>query len=166
MLRVLSVYLAISLSTSVFVSCNDNSAPAPTTNPDTANANKTSEMASPARAKEGDTVWVIVNHVKAAKRQQFEQFVHTSFWDSASKLSAADQQVFRQTRVLHPTAAEKDGSYSYLFVMDSYVPGGNYDIQSLLKKMYSTNKATEYNQLFEECMASPQTVYITVQSRH
>lgn len=31
-------------------------------------------------AKEGDTVWVYVNHIKADKRQPFERFVHEIFW--------------------------------------------------------------------------------------
>lgn len=57
-------------------------------------------------ANEGDTVWVIVNHIKADKRQDFERFVHEIFWPMAKKLKAEDQRLFRQTRVLHPVAAE------------------------------------------------------------
>ena len=49
--------------------------------------------------RENDTVWVIVNPVKADKRAQFEKFINEVFWPGAKKLSAKEQQVFNQTRV-------------------------------------------------------------------
>ena len=33
--------------------------------------------------KEGDSVWVFVNHIKADKRQDFERFVQEIFWPAA-----------------------------------------------------------------------------------
>lgn len=117
-------------------------------------------------AKEGDKVWVFVNHIKADKRQQFEKFIHEVFWPMAQKLSAADQQVFRQTRVLLPAEAEADGTYSYLFIMDPVIEGGDYDIESLLQKMYGKEKAKEYATMLEETEARGQTGYRLVQSRY
>jgi hypothetical protein len=118
------------------------------------------------RAAEGEKVWVIINHVKADKRQQFERFVNELFWPMASKLGTEEQKVFRQTRVLHPTKAEADGTFSYLFIMDPVIEGGDYNIEALLKKMYSAEKAAEYNRLFEDTQASEQTSYMTTQSRY
>lgn len=121
----------------------------------------------PARpiAKEGDTVWVIVNHVKADKREQFERFVHEIFWPGAKNLRPAVQQVFQQTRVLHPIQAEADGTYSYLFIMDPVVPGADYDIENLIRKMYEEKKANEYLKMFSETAAGTQTGYTVIQSR-
>ena len=120
----------------------------------------------PLRAAEGDSVWVFVNHIKADKREQFERFVHEIFWDSASRLSEPEQLVFRQTRVLHPNQPEKDGTYSYIFIMDPVIPGGDYSIESLTKKIYGDQKAKEYLAMLEETNAREQTGYIMVQSRH
>jgi hypothetical protein len=118
-------------------------------------------------AKEGDTVWVLANHIKSDKRQQFERFIHEVFWDSSSKLSSQEEQrVFRQTRVLHPTRQEKDGSYTYLFIMDPYIPGANYDIGQFLDKIYGPPKAAEYMKMLEETQKGEQTAYFVVQSRH
>jgi len=118
------------------------------------------------RAAEGDTVWVFVNHIKPDKRQQFEHFVHDLFWPMASQLGKSDQQVFGQTRVLYPIKAEADGTYSYLFIMDPVITGGNYDIKSLLTKMYGPEKATEYNKMYDETAAREQTGYTLIQSHY
>jgi hypothetical protein len=118
------------------------------------------------RAAQGDSVWIFVNHIKADKREQFEKFVHEIFWDSAGKLSAAEQQLFRKTRVLHPIRPEQDGTYSYVFIMDPVIPGGNYDIEKLTKQIYGEEKAREYLKMFDETNTKEQTGYFLVQSRH
>lgn len=117
-------------------------------------------------ATEGEKVWVIINHIKADKRQQFEKFIHEIFWPMAAKLGWQDQQVFRQTRVLHPTKAEEDGTYSYIFIMDPIIEGGDYDIDNLLKKMYGPEKAAEYGKMFDETKSREQTQYLVRQSHN
>lgn len=117
------------------------------------------------RSKSGETVWVIVNPVKANKKAQFERFIHEIFWPGASKLSKEEQKLFKQARVLHPTKAEKDGTYAYFFIMDPVIKGANYGIPTLLKKMYGEPKATEYYKLYTDATAGPQIKYIETQSK-
>ena len=117
-------------------------------------------------AAEGDTVWVILNHVKPDKRAQFERFVEEIFWAEAKRLSEADQRVFRQTRVLYPIAPEPDGTYTYFFIMDPVLSGADYDIGRFLEKMYGAEKAEEYFSMFDDATSAPQTVYPVVQSRY
>jgi hypothetical protein len=131
----------------------------------TTTATTTNNVIMQQRAVEGDKVWVIINHIKADKRDQFERFVHEIFWPMASKLRAQEQQVFRQTRVLHPTKAEEDGTYSYIFIMDPVIQGADYDINSLLKKMYGAQKGAEYGKMFDETVAREQTQYLDIQSK-
>jgi hypothetical protein len=118
-----------------------------------------------AMAKPGETVLVCLNAIKADKKAQYERFLHDIFWPGAAKLSPSDQRVFRQTRILHPTKAEKDGTYAYFFVMDPYIKGRDYDIPNLLKKMHGEAKAREYNQLYETAQARPQACYYETQSK-
>ena len=125
-----------------------------------------SQQSSRTIARENDTVWVIVNPVKADKRAQFEKFINEVFWPGAKKLSVKEQQVFTQTRVLYPTKQEADGSYNYMFIMDQVITGGDYDIESLLKKIYGEPKANEYIQMYNETTAAPQIMYSEVQSRY
>ncbi|GAB4036660.1 hypothetical protein GCM10028809_49590 [Spirosoma gilvum] len=116
-------------------------------------------------ARSGETVWVCLDPIKKDKRAQYERFLHEIFWPGAAKLSPAEQKVFRQTRILHPTKAEPDGSYSYFFVMDPVIKGGDYDIPSLLTKMYGKAKAAEYSKLYDTAHAHPQVCYVTTQSK-
>jgi len=118
------------------------------------------------RAVTGDTVWVLLNHIKADKREEFEKFIHEIFWPKAANLDETDQQVFRQTRVLHPVEMNKDSTYTYVFLMDPVIPGKNYEILDLLKKMYSEEQAKEYYDKFDECYVGPQTWYKLIQSQH
>ena len=75
------------------------------------------------RADEGELVWIILNHVKPDKRQQFEEFMdimNLVFDDliKADKVSTEEAMVWKQMRFLHPTEANEDGSYTYVFLAD------------------------------------------------
>ena len=117
-------------------------------------------------AQQGDSVWILITSVKADKRAEFEKFVHEILWAGANKLSKEEQKPFQQSRILHPVAPEADGTYSYIFFIDPVVTGGNYDIESLLTKMYGEAKAKEHNKLWYESVVGEQKSYRVVQSRH
>lgn len=118
------------------------------------------------RAAKGDTVWVIVNHIKADKKEQFEKFIAGTLWGASKQLKGKDQAVFKQTRVLYPTKPEADGTLSYIFIMDPLVNGGDYNLHSLLGKIYGDQKALEYENVFNETAASEQTMYVEIQSEN
>ena len=118
------------------------------------------------RATEGNTVWVLLNHVKPDKRKQFEKFIHEIFWPEAEKLEPADQQVFGQTRVLHPVESNEDGTYTYVFLMDPLITDADYSILNYLKKMYDEEKANEYYKMFTESLNRPQEGYKVIQSQY
>jgi hypothetical protein len=103
-------------------------------------------------AKPNETVWVIANSVKANKRAQYERFVHEILWAGAKNLSAADQKLFKQSRIMHPTKPEADGSYTYLFIIDPVIKGADYGIESVLKKEYGAQKGKEYFKLFTDAV--------------
>lgn len=117
-------------------------------------------------AAPGEEVHVSAYTVKADKRAQYEQFVHDVFWPGVSKLSAADQKVFRQTRVMHPAGPNPDGTFTYAFIMDPYIKGGDYDIESLIKKMYGPQKGAEHYQLFQTAIVGEGTDYQLTQSKN
>lgn len=116
-------------------------------------------------ARSGETVWICLDPIKKDKRADYERFLHDIFWAGMSKLSPADQKLMRQTRILHPIKAEADGTYSYFFVMDPVVKGGNYDLERVLTKMYGKAKATEYLNLSSTAHAREQVCYYETQSK-
>jgi len=118
-------------------------------------------------AAEGDTMWVLLNHIKADKCEQFEKLVHEIFWPITKNSELAiDQQVAKYTRTLHPVKMNKDSTYTYVFIMDPLIQGADYGISSLLKKKYDEEKTKEYVKMFNECYAGPQTGYTLIQSQH
>ncbi|MCX6213489.1 hypothetical protein [Spirosoma sp.] len=119
-----------------------------------------------AMAKPGEEVHVWAYPVKAGKQKQYEHFVHDIFWPGAKKLSAGEQRVFKQTRVMHPTKANADGTFTYLFIMDPYIKGGDYDIESLIKKMYGPKQGAEHYKLFNGAVVPGKDVgYQAIQSK-
>lgn len=114
----------------------------------------------------GDTVWVVVNHVKPDKREQFERFVYELFWPASAKLDEKAQQAFSHTRVLNPVSPEEDGTYTYVFLMDPLISGQDYWIDSILKKMYPANQAAEYYKLFTDALAREGKTYRMLQSKY
>jgi hypothetical protein len=89
------------------------------------------------RATAGDTVAISIFRVQPDKREQYERFVHEVFWPMGRRLGETDpemRRVFGQTRVLHPVGPNEDGTYSYAFLFDPWLTGGEYSIEALLKR--------------------------------
>jgi hypothetical protein len=68
---------------------------------------------------------------------------------------------------LHPEKEEKDGNNLYSFLMDPVIKGANYDIGSLIKKMYIAKKVAEYYKQFEDALTKENdcTIYTMIQSK-
>jgi hypothetical protein len=113
------------------------------------------------RAVEGEQMWVLLNQVKADRRQEFERFMYEFMMPIAAK---TEPDVLNRTRILHPTQPNEDGTYTYIFLMDPVVAGGEYDIWKLLLKVYSPEQAEEHVKLWNESLASPQIGYVVTQS--
>ena len=113
------------------------------------------------RAVTGEKMWVLLNRVKADKRELHEKFVHEILRPAALQVSP---DIVQKVRFLHPTEPNEDGTYTYFFLMDPYIEGAQYDIQSLLKQVYGEDKAQEYNQMWLDSLAEPQDGYEVVVS--
>lgn len=114
------------------------------------------------RARNGELVWVLLNHVKADKREEHENFVENILIPAAEKI---DTTALRHTRFLHPTEQNEDGTYTYVFLMDPVIEGAEYEIEILLTKAYGEEKAKEYGQQWDDSLASPQVAYSLIQSK-
>ena len=87
----------------------------------------------PNRAAPGEDMAFGVYYIKPEKREQYERFIHEVFWPMGRRLGENDpvtRRVFQQTRVLHPKGPNEDGTYTYGFLFDPVVPGGDYSIES------------------------------------
>jgi hypothetical protein len=119
------------------------------------------------RAAAGDTVWVILNYVKPDGRAEFERFLHEVFWPAGRRVGERDAAVartFAQTRILHPTQPNADGTWTYAFLMDPRISGADYDILSLLKRAYPAAEAERHMAAFTGALAREGDTHLLVQS--
>ena len=113
------------------------------------------------RAAKDEQMWVVLNHVKADKWEQHENFVHNTLMPATEKVDSA---AFRHTRFLHPAEQNEDGTYTSVWLMDPVIEGADYNILSLLKKAYGEDKGEEYFQLWNESLVSSQVGHTLIQS--
>ncbi len=124
----------------------------------------TSEAKTPAPMTAGQSVWILLNRVKADKREQFERFNRDILWPAIQQGDVTRQQTGRQTRVLHPTDVNEDGTYTYVYLIDPVVEGADYDIEKLLKQHLGEEQGARTFQLFTECFDRPQEGYSLIEA--
>ena len=113
------------------------------------------------RAQQGEDVWVVLNHIHAQQREIFEHFLHDILKPAIAHIHP---ETYNKIRVLHPSLPNKDGTYTYIFLMDPVVADGIYNIAEILHAFYKAELADQYMKIWTESLASPQVEYDTVQS--
>ena len=144
-LQILLAVLAASVSC---YSCNENAG----NNPMEATAAPTDLP----RAKSGEEVWAIISHIKADKKTDYEKWMKEVFFAALHKTQnqlLKDQM--KTTRWLTPKGQNEDQSWTYTFLMDPVVQGGDYDITSLLNKEYGEEKGKVYWEQYMSYWAKP-----------
>lgn len=119
------------------------------------------------RAKEGDKVWLIVNHIKDESKADYLNWINTYFMPLL--INATDEitkKQYQNTRWLEPLRQNPDKSWTYVFIMDPVVPKTNYDITNLLTTKYGAEKATALNKEYESFFFVPTVVHNLKQTQH
>lgn len=106
-------------------------------------------------------MWVLLNHVKPDRRQEFERFMHEIITQIAVR---SEPHVLNRTRILHPTGPNEDGTYTYIFLMDPVVSDGVYGFEELMSLSYPSEEIEELGKLFFESLFSPQVGYEVIQT--
>ncbi|MCK4992259.1 MAG: DUF4440 domain-containing protein [Bacteroidales bacterium] len=114
-----------------------------------------------ARASAGDTVWVVWNKIKADKVSQFEEF-NFSYLEPAI---AENYPIARSTvRSLKPVEPNKDGTYTYFYLMDPAISPDGYGMATFLTTKFGKEKSDEYMKMFQDCLVDEQEWVVTVQT--
>lgn len=115
-----------------------------------------------ARASEGETVWVVWNKIKADKVAQFEEF-NFLYLEPAI---AENYPLARSTvRSLKPVEPNKDGTYTYFYLMDPAISPDGYGMAVFLTAKYGKEKSDEYMKMFQDCLVDGQEWVITTQTK-
>jgi hypothetical protein len=119
-------------------------------------------------APSGDPMWILLNHVKADKRQQFEKFVYEILLpalEENAKNDSKTRNLIEQTRMLEPRRVNKDSTYTYIWLMDPIVKKANYSYPGILSRFYSPEETKKYISMHDECLVTPQVAYLVKQGR-
>jgi len=101
------------------------------------------------RALPNEQVLIVQNYVKADKVRQFEDFYKNYLAPSGAEFNP---QVKNTVRMLKPVESNKDGTYTYTFIMDPFNPLLNYDIAFALEAKYGKDKASDYVKMYADCL--------------
>ena len=118
------------------------------------------------RAAPGDTVWIILNHVKPDQRESFETFLEEVLRPALEQSAAQDSlymNLLTRARRLYPTRQNQDSTYTYIYLVERYIPG-DYSYRRLLSAVYTPEQTEEYLRIPGEALARPQESYFVVQS--
>ncbi len=124
--------------------------------------------ASPTRALPGDTVLVVLSHVKPELRQEWERQARETWLASWQKWGETDptyRSAARDIRILAPTRPDADGSYTYVVLADPHHPGMDYDARASLARQHPPEKVNELIQAWVATFARPQEARFLVQQK-
>jgi hypothetical protein len=119
------------------------------------------------RAKKGETVWIVTNKVKPESKNAFESFMKDIFLNTlANSTKDSTKLLYSKTRYLTPKKQNRDSSWTYVFIMDPWVEGGNYSELDLFKEKFPVAKAMEYDSMYMSYMKEQPTVTQLIQTEH
>jgi len=122
--------------------------------------------APPVRAAPGDSVFVVLNHVKPEMRAEFERQANEVFLGAWRKLAETEpvyRAVVPAVRMLEPIRPDEDGSYTYVVLIDPLRPGADYGARSVLSRLHPAEKVAELLQAWTATLSRPQEAYRVVQ---
>lgn len=121
----------------------------------------TTNPAPKSQASINDNVWVIWNFVKADKVSQFEDFNFNYLEPAAAEYYP---QMRSTIRLLKPVKQNKDGTFTYIYLMDPAIRT-NYDMMLPLTAKYGEENAKDYLIMFKDCLKDGKQEWVmTVQT--
>lgn len=123
------------------------------------------------RAGVGEKAFIIINHIKYDKKQQFDDVLTNEvmvasreYVDEDEKQHAYNQQSLKTMRILRPTQMNQDSTWTFIFMADPYIDNAYYFIDKPLVQKYGEEKAKEVFGRWSECFDRGQEVYLNTQT--
>jgi hypothetical protein len=113
----------------------------------------------------GDTVRMVVNHVRPDKRDEFEHFMRDILHPAMDTLALTDQETakhIRRARLLRPWKMDADSTYPYIFLVDPVATTTPFDFSRALARRYSADQVAAYMAMFRGTLARRSDSYTFV----
>ena len=116
------------------------------------------------RAVEEEPVMVLVNRIKADKKEVFEELIYNDIQKNSKEAGGFLAEVTSSVRILNPINPDEDGNFTYVFIMDPIIKGVDYSIESVLVQFFDEEVANEKVKLWADCYVEPQYGYSLTQN--
>ena len=108
------------------------------------------------RAGEGERVTICIETIKGEKKEEFDHLLHDILGPAGLE---ANSRVFEHTRLIEPSEANSDGTWSYVSILDPVIADGDYRVQHTMESKYGQAEGEKYAKAYQECYAAPVKVY-------
>ena len=108
------------------------------------------------RAGDGERVTICIETIKAEKKDEFDHLLHDILGPAGLE---ANTRVFENTRLIEPSEANPDGTWSYVNILDPVIADGDYRVQHTLESKYGPAEGEKYAKAYHECYAAPVKVF-------
>jgi hypothetical protein len=108
------------------------------------------------RAGEGERVTICIETIKAEKKANFDHLLHDVLGPAGLD---ANSRVYESIRLIEPSEANTDGTWSYVSILDPVIADGDYRVQSTLESKYGPTEGERYAREYHDCYAAPVKIY-------
>jgi len=114
------------------------------------------------RAAFDDQVLIVVVPVKEEAKAEFDTWIKDVLYNALNKSDSEMKKAqMKTTRWLEPERQNKDGSWTYTWIMDPFIPGTNYDILPFLHDEYGEAAGNKHWAKYLTFMAAaPQSILL------
>ena len=108
------------------------------------------------RAGDGERVTICIETIKAEKKAEFDHLLHDVLGPAGLETNS---RVFEKTRLIEPSEANSDGTWSYVSILDPVISDGDYGVHHTLESKYGPAESAKHAKAYQECYAAPVKVY-------
>ena len=123
------------------------------------------------KAKSGDQVLTVLNHIKFDKKQEFNAILfnevmpaYSAYTDSSAEKNKPNNMADKAMRMLLPINMNEDSTWTFVMFADPYYEGALYNIIPPLKQKYGEEGAEEVFGRWSDCFAEGQEIYLSKQN--
>ena len=123
------------------------------------------------RAKSGDQVLTVLNHIKFDKKEEFNTILfnevmpaYSAYTDSSAEKNKLNDMADKAMRMLLPINMNEDSTWTFVMFADPYYEGALYNIIPPLKQKYGEEGAEEVFGRWSDCFAEGQEIYLSKQN--
>tara|TARA_Y100000741_G_scaffold120481_1_gene90481 strand:- start:36 stop:494 length:459 start_codon:yes stop_codon:yes gene_type:complete len=123
------------------------------------------------KAKSGDQVLTVLNHIKFDKKQEFNTILfnevmpaYSAYTDSSAEKNILNDMADKAMRMLLPINMNEDSTWTFVMFADPYYEGALYNIIPPLKQKYGEEGAEEVFSRWSDCFAEGQEIYLSKQN--